>query len=78
MARGAATIAHWREPRCLGIAEVKRLCSLPDDFELTGRFADQWARLGNAVPPLLIKAVAEHVRDTIVVLPGRAEDPEAA
>ena len=72
--RGAAVIAHWRYPRSLTIAEVKRLFSFPDDFGLTGKFAEQWARLGNSVPPLLTRAVAEHVRDTII-LPSRGIEP---
>lgn len=67
MERGAATIAHWQEPRCLGIAEVKRLFGFTDDFVLTGKFADQWARLGNSVPPPLMRAVAEHIRDEVLV-----------
>jgi DNA (cytosine-5)-methyltransferase 1 len=45
--------------RKLSIAEAKRLCSFPDDYELTGTYQQQWARLGNSVPPLMTKAVAE-------------------
>ncbi len=45
--------------RPLTIAEVKRLCSFPDDFELQGSYAQQWARLGNSVPPLMMFAVAK-------------------
>lgn len=43
--------------RKLTIEEVKRFCSFPDDYVLTGKFADQWARLGNSVPPLMMAAV---------------------
>ena len=71
---GGSTIAHWKYPRCLNIAEVKRLFSFPDDFELTGSHSDQWKRLGNSVPPLLIKAVSEHIRDEVLERPV----PEAA
>ncbi|MDP9475074.1 MAG: DNA cytosine methyltransferase [Actinomycetota bacterium] len=63
---GGSTVAHWAHPRCLTIAEVKRLFTFPDDFELVGNHTDQWKRLGNSVPPLLIKAVAEHIRDEIL------------
>lgn len=63
---GGSTVAYWRYPRCLTIAEVKRLFSFPDDFKLVGSHTDQWKRLGNSVPPLLTKAVAEHIRDAIL------------
>lgn len=53
------------------ILEVKRLCSFPDDYRMNGSYAQQWARLGNAVPPLMMRAVAETVRDKIL-LPARA------
>jgi len=55
------------------ILEVKRLCSFPDDFILTGSFSARWARLGNAVPPLMMKAVAETLRDEIL-LPVREQE----
>lgn len=50
------------------IAELKRICSFPDDFELKGSFAEQWARCGYAVPPLMMRAVAEKVRDKLLGL----------
>jgi len=55
-------IYHWLYPRSLSIPEIKRLSSFPDDFKLTGSRAKQWERIGRAVPPLMMKAVA----DTIV------------
>jgi DNA (cytosine-5)-methyltransferase 1 len=47
------------------IAELKRLCSFPDDFVLDGPVAKQRARLGNAVPPLMASAVACSLRDAL-------------
>lgn len=38
-------------PRKFTIAEARRLCGFPDDYVLTGGYRDQWARLGNSVPP---------------------------
>jgi DNA (cytosine-5)-methyltransferase 1 len=49
------------EMRRLSIAELRRICSFPDDFRLLGSYADQWARCGNAVPPLMARAVAVEV-----------------
>lgn len=55
---GQAGLLHPDELRFLSIGEAKRVCSFPDDFKLHGTFEQQWGRLGNAVPPLLMKAVA--------------------
>jgi DNA (cytosine-5)-methyltransferase 1 len=52
--------------RKLTIAEVKRLCAFPDDFVLCGSYAQQWERLGNSVPPLMMRAIATVVRDEVL------------
>ena len=49
------------------IAELKRICAFPDDFILTGTYAQQWERLGNSVPPLMMRAIAETIRDKVLV-----------
>lgn len=58
---GQVGLLHPEENRFLSIGELKRVCSFPDDFILRGSFIDRWGRLGNAVPPLLTKAVAESI-----------------
>jgi DNA (cytosine-5)-methyltransferase 1 len=52
------TLFRWDEPRTLSIPEIKRICTFPDDYKLTGNFKQQWERLGRAVPPFLMRAVA--------------------
>jgi len=64
--RGFATVCHWAEPRALSIPEAKRLASFPDEFRFIGTYQEQWARIGNAVPPLLMRAIAEHIRDNVL------------
>lgn len=59
-------VAEPVERRKFTIAELRRICGFPDDFVLTGTYAQQWERLGRAVPPPMIRAVAETVRDTIL------------
>ena len=54
------------EKRKFTIPELKRICGFPDDFILTGTFAQQWERLGRAVAPPMMAAVAAHIRDTIL------------
>ena len=62
---GFASIVHWKAPRVLTIQEVKRLMSFPDDYKLAGNFTDQWARLGNSVPPRFMQYLAMHIRQEL-------------
>lgn len=64
---GASSVTHPTERRKFTIAELKRLCAFPDDFILTGTYAQQWERLGRAVPPLMMRAVAETLRDRVLM-----------
>ena len=45
-------------------AELSRIGSFPHGFRFTDRAA-QWARIGNSVPPLLMRSIARHVRTLI-------------
>lgn len=58
----AATVIHPTELRRFSIAELKRICGFPDDFDLPGTYAQQWERLGRAVPPPMMRAVARELR----------------
>jgi DNA (cytosine-5)-methyltransferase 1 len=49
---------HW-ENRRLRVAELKRLFTFPDDFAFVGSRRSVQAQIGNAVPPLLARKVAE-------------------
>ena len=49
----------------LSASQLKRCGSFPDDFRLTGKPAERWARVGNSVPPLLMRSIARHVRTLI-------------
>ena len=63
--RGAAGVTHPTERRKFTIAELRRLCAFPDDFQLTGTYTQQWERLGRAVPPLMMFYVARSVRSIL-------------
>ncbi len=65
-ASGVASVAHPTERRKFTIAELRRICAFPDDFVLTGSYAQQWERLGRAVPPVMMRAVAEAIRDRVL------------
>jgi hypothetical protein len=64
--KGVASNVHPTEKRKFSIAELKRICAFPDDFELSGTYAQQWERLGRAVPPVMMRAIAETVREKIL------------
>jgi len=53
------------ERRKFTIAELRRICSFPDDFALTGSYAKQWARLGNSVPPIMMYWIARAITDEV-------------
>jgi DNA (cytosine-5)-methyltransferase 1 len=59
----AAAGTHLTEKRKFTIAELKRICAFPDDFVLHGSYAEQWACLGNSVPPVMMFHVAEALCD---------------
>lgn len=63
---GASGKMHWAEKRKLTVAEAKRLSSFPDSFQFAGSRSDVMARIGNCVPPLLMKAIAEHIKQEIL------------
>jgi DNA (cytosine-5)-methyltransferase 1 len=54
------------ERRKLTIPELLRISSFPIDFKLTGTFAEQWERVGRAVPPMLMYHVASAIKHKIL------------
>lgn len=52
-------LIHPYEIRHLTISEIKLMSSFPAAFQIEGSFVEKWARIGNSVPPLFMKAIAE-------------------
>jgi len=53
---------HPEQNRTISIREAARIQSFPDWFVFEGSYSDQYDQVGNAVPPLLAKAVALEIR----------------
>ncbi len=62
----ACQCCHPEEPRRLTIPEIRRVGSFPDAFVFTGAPTMQWARIGNSVPPLMMRAIATHLRTEVL------------
>lgn len=63
---GAHSMMHWDEQRRPTIGELKRLASFPDSFEFVGSYSDAGSRIGNSVPPMLMSAIALHIKTQIL------------
>ena len=46
----------------MSIDEAKRIQTFPDDFILPHSPTQNWERIGRAVPPNLMKAIAKNVK----------------
>ena len=54
----------WIHPtinRAVSVREAARLQTFPDSFVFCGTKDSQYQQVGNAVPPILAEAIAEHL-----------------
>ena len=55
---------HPSEDRLLTLRECARLQTFPDSFVFAGSAASRIQQIGNAIPPILARTVAEHIAKT--------------
>jgi len=60
---------HPTQNRVISVREAARIQSFPDYYEFSGKITQQYEQIGNAVPPLLGKAIG----DTIMKMLGETE-----
>lgn len=63
LAGGGRSHLHPWIPRTLSVRECARIQTFPDKYVFTGPIARQFTQVGNAVPPLLARQLAESIRE---------------
>ncbi len=77
-ARGAFTSPrpiHYARHRCITVREMARLHGFPDWFRFNWTKWHGARQIGNAVPPMLARAVATMVIDALDIVPFRPRTP---
>jgi DNA (cytosine-5)-methyltransferase 1 len=71
-----------KQARTISVREAARLQSFPDGFRFTGTMNPAFKQIGNAVPPLMAKALATHmmqaIKQTILKKEAKNEPRRAA
>ncbi len=64
---GNGTFVHPQQDRLISMREAARLQSFPDHYRFLGSYSSRYKQIGNAVPPLLARAVVDQLPTGVVV-----------
>lgn len=62
--------AHPEQHRGLSVREAALLQGFPENFVFEGPFDDKYKQIGNAVPPIVARQMAEHIVRDILLKPS--------
>ena len=63
---GSGRFLHYRDDRSITVREAARFQGFDDNFVFCGSLDQQQKQVGNAVPPVLARALAEHLAPLIL------------
>lgn len=64
--KSVSGVFHYEKNRKFTIPELRRIMSLPDDYELTGTFDQQAERIGRMVAPKMMAEVANSIYERVL------------
>jgi DNA (cytosine-5)-methyltransferase 1 len=75
LAKDGNSFIHPVQVRNLTVREAARVQGFPDDHPFCGAFSEQFAQVGDAVPPPVARAIAESLREVLLRVGGKARKP---